>query len=95
MADKDDDTPDNVVPFASRAAAKTSLTSTIDLEAKALFELVQRYDSIAIVGWSDETESLDVISAENDMAVLYELLQQAAANIALEALDTAMAGTFH
>ena len=95
MADKDDDMPDNVVSLASRVAAKTSPTSTIDLEARALFELVQRYDSVAIVGWSDETESLDVISAENDMAVLYELLQQAAANIALEALEATFTGSVH
>lgn len=94
MADDNDDTPNNVVPFG-RAAAKSSPTSTHNLEANALLELVQRYDTVAIVGWSDETESLDVISAENDMAVLYELLQQAAANIALEALETTTAGTFH
>lgn len=92
MADNDDDTPNNVVPFG-RAAVKPSPTQ--NMEAKALLELVQRYDTVAIVGWSDETESLDVISAENDMAVLYELLQQAAANIALEALETTTAGSFH
>lgn len=92
MADNDDDTPDNVVPFG-RAAVKSSPTQ--DMDTEALKALLRKYDTIALVGWSDETESLDVISAEHDMAVLYELLQQAAANIALEALDNTSASTFH
>lgn len=96
MADNDDDTPDNVVPFGRAAVApKGDDIPALDMNRDALIALLARYDTIAIVGWSDKTESLDVISAENDMAVLYELLQQAAANIALEALDKANAGTFH
>jgi hypothetical protein len=92
MADNDDDTPDNVVPFG-RAAVKSSPTQNMD--ADALVALLRKYDTIAVVGWSDETDALDVISAEPDMAVLYELLQQAASNIALQALDNANTGVFH
>lgn len=94
MADNDDDTPDNVIPFG-RAAAESSPTSAQNMDAETLIALLRKYDTIAVVGWSDEMEALDVISAEPDMAVLYELLQQAASNIALQALDNANAGTFH
>lgn len=96
MADNDDDTPDNVVPFGRAAVApKDDETSTQNMDAEALIALLSKYDTIAIVGWSDEMEVLDVISQERDSAVLYELIQQAASNIAFQALDNANAGTFH
>jgi hypothetical protein len=96
MADNDDDTPDNVVPFGRAAVApKGDDIQALDMNGDALIALLAKYDTIAIVGWSDEVEVLDVISAEHDSAVLYELLQQAASNIALQALDNANASTFH
>jgi len=96
MADNDDDLPDNVVAFGRAAVApKGDDIPALDMNREALVALLARYDTIAIVGWSDETDVLDVISAENDTAVLYELLQQAASNIALQALDNANASTFH
>lgn len=94
MADNDDD---NVVSIASRAAVtiKEDDIPALDMTGDALIALLAKYDTIAIVGWSDETEVLDVISQERDGAILYELLQQAASNIALQALDNANASTFH
>ena len=89
MADNDDD---NVVPF-NRPAAPTD--EVLDMDGDALIAMIKRYDTVAIVGWNDEMQVLDVISHENDSAVLYELLQQAASNIALQALDNANASTFH
>ena len=90
MADNDD----NVIKFG-RAATTPSKDEVMDMNGDALIALLKKYDTIAIVGWSDEMEALDVISHERDSATLYELLQQAASNIALEALETATAGTFH
>lgn len=96
MADKDDDTPDNVVPFGRAAVApRDNDIPALNMNGDALIALLARYDTIAIVGWSDETDVLDVISQERDGAMLYELLQQAASNIALQALDNANASTFH
>lgn len=96
MADNDDDTPDNVVPFGRAAVAtKGDDIPALNMNGDALIALLAKYDTIAIVGWSDEVGVLDVISQENDNAVLYELLQQAASNIALQALDNANASTFH
>lgn len=94
MADKDDD---NVVSIASRAAVtiKEDDIPALNMNGDALIALLAKYDTVAIVGWSAEVEVLDVISAEHDSAVLYELLQQAASNIALQALDNANASTFH
>lgn len=91
-----DDNDDNVVPFARAAVAtQDEDIPALDMKGDALIALLAKYDTVAIVGWSDETGVLDVISQERDSATLYELLQQAASNIALEALDTATAGTFH
>ena len=96
MADNDDDTPDNVVPFGRAAVApRDNDIPALNMNGDALIALLAKYDTIAIVGWSDEVGVLDVISQENDNAVLYELIQQAAANIALQALDNANASTFH
>ena len=96
MADNDDDTPDNVVPFGRAAVApKGDDIPALDMNGDALIALLARYDTIAIVGWNDEMEVLDVISQERDSAVLYELIQQAASNIAFQALDNANASTFH
>lgn len=92
MADNDDD---KVVPFNRPAATNGDDIPALDMNGDALIALLARYDTIAIIGWSDETEVLDVISQERDGAVLYELIQQAAANIALQALDNANASTFH
>lgn len=89
MADNDDD---NVVPF-NRPAAPTD--EVLDMDGDALIALLKRYDTVAIVGWNDEMEVLDVITHERDNAVLYELIQQAASNIAFQALDNANASTFH
>ena len=89
MADNDDD---NVVPFNRPAAPADEV---LDMDGDALIAMIKRYDTVAIVGWNDEMQVLDVISHENDSAVLYELLQQAASNIALQALDNANAITFH
>lgn len=92
MADNDDD---KVVPFNRPVAPKSDDIPALNMNGDALIALLARYDTIAIIGWSDETEVLDVISQERDGAVLYELIQQAAANIALQALDNANASTFH
>lgn len=92
MADNDDD---KVVPFSRPAATKGDDIPALNMNGDALIALLAKYDTIAIVGWSDEVGVLDVISQENDNAVLYELIQQAAANIALQALDNANASTFH
>lgn len=92
MADNDDD---KVVPFNRPVAPKGDDIPALNMNGDALIALLARYDTIAIVGWSDETEVLDVITQERDNAMLYELLQQAASNIALEALDNANASTFH
>lgn len=92
MADNDDD---KVVPFTRPVAPKGDDIQALDMNGDALIALLARYDTIAIVGWSDETDVLDVISQERDGAMLYELLQQAASNIALQALDNANASTFH
>lgn len=92
MADNDDD---KVVPFARPAAPKGDDIKALNMNGDALITLLAKYDTVAIVGWSDEVEVLDVISAEHDSAVLYELLQHAASNIALQALDNANASTFH
>jgi hypothetical protein len=92
MADNDDD---KVVPFNRPAAPKGDDIPALNMNGDALIALLARYDTIAIVGWSDEVGVLDVISQENDNAVLYELIQQAAANIALQALDNANDSTFH
>ena len=89
MADNDDD---NVVPFNRPAAPADEV---LDMDGDALIALIKRYDTVAIVGWNDEMQVLDVISHEDDCAVLYELIQQAASNIALQALDNANAITFH
>ena len=96
MADNDDDSPDNIIPFGRAAVAtKGDDIPSLDMNGAELIALLAKYETIAIVGWSDEMEVLDVITHERDSAVLYELLQQAASNIALEALEKAMAGTFH
>ena len=92
MADNDDD---KVVPFTRPVAPKGDDIQALDMDGDALIALIKRYDTVAIVGWNDEDEVLDVISAERDSATLYELLQQAASNIALEALETTFASTFH
>lgn len=92
MADNDDD---KIVPFNRPVAPKGDDIPALNMNGDALIALLARYDTIAIVGWSDEVGVLDVISQENDNAVLYELIQQAAANIALQALDNANASTFH
>lgn len=92
MADNDDD---NIVPFNRPVAHKGDDIPAPDMNGDALIALLAKYDTIAIVGWSNEVEVLDVISAEHDSAILYELLQQAASNIALQALDNANASTFH
>lgn len=93
MADNDDD---KVVPFnRPAAAAKGDDIPALDMDGNALIALLARYDTIAIVAWSDEMEVLDVITHERDNAVLYELIQQAASNIAFQALDNANASTFH
>ena len=92
MADNDDD---NIVPFNRPVAPKGDDIPALDMNGDALIALLARYDTIAIVGWNDEDEVLDVISQERDGAMLYELLQQAASNIALQALDNANASTFH
>ena len=92
MADNDDD---KVVPFNRPVAPKGDDIPALDMTGDALIALLSRYDTIAIVGWNDEDEVLDVISQERDGAMLYELLQQAASNIALQALDNANASTFH
>lgn len=96
MADNDDDTPDNVVPLGRAAVApKNDDIPALNMDGDALIALLARYHTIAIVGYCDETGVLDVISQENDRAVLYELIQQAASNIAFQALDNASASTFH
>lgn len=92
MADNDDD---KVVPFARPVAPKGDDIKALNMNGDALITLLAKYDTVAIVGWSDDVEVLDVISAEHDSAVLYELLQHAASNIALQALDNANASTFH
>jgi hypothetical protein len=92
MADNDDD---KVVPFTRPVAPKGDDIQALNMNGDALIALLARYDTIAIVAWSDEMEVLDVISQERDRAVLYELIQQAASNIAFEALDNANASTFH
>lgn len=92
MADNDDD---KIVPFNRPVAPKGDDIPALNMNGDALIALLARYDTIAIVGWSDETEVLDVITQERDNAMLYELLQQAASNIALQALDNANASTFH
>lgn len=86
MADNDDD---NVVPFnrPAAAAAKEDDIPALDMRGADLIALLAKYDTIAIVGWSDKMDVLDVITQERDSAMLYELLQQAASNIALRALD--------
>ena len=89
MADNDDD---NIVPFNRPAAPADEV---LDMDGDALIALLKRYDTVAIVGWNDEMEVLDVITHERDNAVLYELIQQAASNIAFQALDNANASTFH
>lgn len=58
-------------------------------------ELVQKYNRVAIVGWNEADGELDIISPEPDAAALYELLQEAAASIALEAIDASQFGTRH
>ena len=96
MADNDDDSPDNIIPFGRAAVAtKGDDIPALDMNGAELIALLAKYDTVAIVGWNDEDEVLDVISAERDSATLYELLQQAASNIALEALETTFASTFH
>lgn len=90
MADNDDD---NVVPF-SRPAAKGDDIPALNMNGDSLIALLAKYHTIAIVGYCDESGVLDVISQENDSAVLYELLQQSASNIALQALDNANAVIF-
>lgn len=92
MADDDDD---KVVPFNRPVAPKGDDIPALNMNGDALIALLARYDTVAIVGWSDEVGVLDVITQERDNAVLYELIQQAAANIALQALDNANASTFH
>ena len=92
MADNDDD---KVVPFNRPVAPKGDDIPALDMNGDALIALLARYDTVAIVGWNDEMEVLDVISQERDSAVLYELIQQAASNIAFQALDNANASTFH
>lgn len=96
MADNDDDTPDNVVPFGRAAVAELQPTNKlVDIDAEAFLARVKEYDTVVLVGYSDESGVLDVISEESDNAALYELLQQAASNIAFQALDNADASTFH
>ena len=57
--------------------------------------LMEKYDRVAIVGWNEADGELDIISPERDSAALYELLQQAAANIAMEAIEESQFGTRH
>lgn len=95
MADNDDDLPDNVVAFGRAAAPKSDDIPALNMNGEALIALLAQYDTIAIVGYNDETDVLDVISQERDAAALYELIQQAASNIAFQALDNANASTFH
>ena len=93
MADNDDD---KIVPFNRAAVAELQPTNKLgDIDAEAFLARVKEYDTVVLVGYSDESGVLDVISEESDSAVLYELLQQAASNIALQALDNANASTFH
>ena len=92
MADNDDD---KVVPFTRPVAPEGDDIPALDMDGNALIALLAKYDTVAIVAWSDEMEVLDVITHERDNAVLYELIQQAASNIAFQALDNANASTFH
>lgn len=91
MADNDDH--DNVVPFGRAQTAQPE--EGFNMTRDDLTALMEKYNRVAIVGWNEEEGLLDIISPEHDSAALYELLQEAAGSIALEAIEASQFGTRH
>lgn len=93
MADDHED--DNVVPFP-----RFEVTLEEDTLAQAdvktgLSYLMENYDYVVVVGWDEEEGRMDIIENGGDPAALYELLQQAAANVALDAIEESLRPTRH
>lgn len=89
MADNDDD---NVVPFP-RFEVTLEEDIHFDNEVKTgMSYLMDNYDYVVVVGWNEEEGRMDIIENGGDPAALYELLQQAAANVALEAIENSFQG---
>lgn len=95
MADNDDEN-DNVVPFGPRFDVTLEEDTLFEADVKSgMSYFIDKYDQVAVVGWNEEEGRLDILSHEPDPAALYELLQQAAANVALEAIEESFKGSYH
>lgn len=95
MASNDDEN-DNVVPFAPRFDVTLEEDTLFEADIKSgMSYFIDKYDMVAVVAWNEEDGRLDILSQEADPAALYELLQQAAANVALEAIEESFKGSYH
>lgn len=91
-----DDNDDNVVPFGPRFDVTLEEDNLFEADVKSgMSYFIDKYDQVAVVGWNEAESRLDILSHEPDPAALYELLQQAAANVALDAIEESQYGTRH
>ena len=94
MAGHDDD-DDNVVPFQRyEVTLEEDLIREADMKTGFSYFL-EHYDNVIVIGYDGEDSHIDIVENMGDAADLYELLQQAAANVALEAIELAFKGTAH
>lgn len=95
MADNDDRDDENTVPFPRiRAPLQQEDLAAADIKTGMSYFL-EYYDHVAVVGYRKEDGGMDVVENVGDPAALYELLQQGAANVALEAIEMSQYGTKH
>lgn len=87
----DDD--DNVVPFPRYEVTLEEDTLTEADIKTGISYLLESYDQVVVVGLSEEDGRMDIIENSGDAAALYEILQQAAANVALEAIENSFQGS--
>lgn len=94
MADNDDH-DDNIIPFAPRYEITLEEDQMEANIRSGMSYFLDDYDHVVVVAYNDAENRLDVIENMGDPASLYELLQQAAANVALEAIESAFEDTRH
>lgn len=92
MANNDDD--DNVVPFPRYEVTLEEDQIEANIRSGISYFL-DDYDHVVVVGFREDDGRLDVIENMGDPAALYELLQQAASNVALEAIEISQWGSKH